>query len=199
MLRTRRMSSNASCKLSPVRLSLKTNTPPFACMFCSTVARTAARTSSWEIWSMLRPSKAPTVVASTLQIRPLRQSVCMRMTSPSTLQETSERHESGTKRDRLPVDFVRVALIQRTNKGNDLPDLGVLEHTPKRCWHGLLWDFPFDQLKQGKIITAKFPFVIEEGWAHATTTAGTVTGRAAILKKQRTPFLDCLRIPCIRV
>src|SRR5215475_9589096 len=199
MLRTRRMSSNASCKLSPVRLSLKTNTPPFACMFCSTVARTAARTSSWEIWSMLRPSKAPTVVASTLQIRTLRHSVCMRMTSSSTLQETSERHESGTKRDRLPVDFVRVALIQRTDEGNDLPDLVVLEHTPKRCWHGLLWHLPFDQLKQGEIITAKFPFVVEESWAHATAAAGTVAGRAARLKEQCAPFLDCLSVPCIWV
>src|SRR5215470_13082028 len=199
MLRTRRIFSNASCKFSPVRLSLKTNTPPFACTFCSTVVRTAVRTSSWEIWSMLRPSKAPTAVASTLQIRPLRQSVCMRMTSPSTLQETSEHHESETKRDWLPVDFVRVTLIQRTNEGDDLPDLVVLEHTPKRCWHGLLWDFPFDQLKQGEIITAKFPFVIEEGWAHATAAAGTMAGRAAILKKQLTPFLDCLRIACIRV
>jgi hypothetical protein len=27
----------------------------------------------------------------------------------------------------------------------------------------------FDQLEQGEIITAKFPFVVEEGWAHATT------------------------------
>src|SRR5262245_62731351 len=136
MLRTRRMSSNASCKFSPVRLSLKTNTPPFACTFCSTVVRTAARTSSWEIWSMLRPSKASTVVASTLQIRPLRQSVCMRMTLPSTLQETSERHESGTKRGRLPVDFVRVALIQRTDEGKELPDIVILEYVRKCCWHG---------------------------------------------------------------
>src|SRR5262245_15762396 len=147
MLRTRRMSSNASCKFSPVRLSLKTNTPPFACMFCSTVAHTAARTSSWEIWSMLRPSTAPTAMVSTLHSRPLRHSVCMRMTSSSTLQEASEHYESGTKRDRLPVDFVRVALIQRTDESKELPDLVVLEHTPKRCWHSLLWDLPFDQLK----------------------------------------------------
>src|SRR4029453_3036823 len=199
MLRTRRMSSNTSCKFSPARLSLKTNTPPFACMCLSTIALTAARTSSWEICSILRSAATPGAVASAIHIRPLRQSVCIRMTSSSTLQEASEHHESGTKRDRLPVDFVRVALIQRTDEGNDLPDLVVLEHTPKRCWHGLLWHLPFDQLKQGEIITAKFPFVIEEGWAHATAAAGTVAGRAAILKKQRTPFLDCLRLPCIRV
>src|SRR6266567_685144 len=199
MLRTRRMSSNASCKFSPVRLSLKANTPPFACMFCSTVALTAARTSSWEICSILRSAATPAAVASAIQIRPLRHRVCIHMTSSSTLQEASEHYESGARRDRLPVDFVRVALIQRTDEGNDLPDLVVLEHTPKCCWHGLLWNFSFDQLEQGEIITAKFPFVIEEGWAHATTAAGPVAGRAASLKKQRTPFLDRLRIPCVRV
>src|SRR5712691_8040668 len=147
MLRTRRMSSNVSCKFSPTRLSLKTNTPPCACICFSTIALTAARTSSWEICSILRPSTAPTAVASALHIRPLRHSVCIRMTSSSTLQETSEHHESGAKRDRLPVDFVRVALIQRADEGNDLPDLVVLEHTPKRCWHGLLGDLSFDQLE----------------------------------------------------
>src|SRR4029453_6979725 len=199
MLRTRRMSSNASCKSSPVRLSLKANTPPFACMFCSTVARTAARTSSWEICSILRSAATPAAAASTLHIRPLRYSVCMRMTSSSTLQEASEHDESRAKRDGLPVDFVRVALIQRADEGQELPDLVLVEHTPKRCWHGLLWDLSFDQLEQGEIITAKFPFVVEEGWAHATTAAGTVAGRAAILQVQRAPFLDCLRLPCIRV
>src|SRR6266446_4891041 len=147
MLRTRRMSSNVSCKFSPTRLSLKTNTPPCSCICFSTIALTAVRTSSWEIWSMLRPSTAPTAVASTLHIRPLRHSVCMRMTSSSTLQEAFEHHERGARRDRLPVDFVRIALIQRTDEGHDLPDLVVLEHTPKRCWHGLLWNLPFDQLE----------------------------------------------------
>src|SRR5437763_12241444 len=189
MLRTRRMSSNASCKFSPVRLSLKAKTPPFACMFCSTVARTAARTSSWEICSILRSAATPTAVASTLHIKPLRHSVCIRMTSSSTLQEASEHHEGGARRDRLPVDFIRIALIQRADEGNDLPDLIVFEHTPKRCWHSLLWDLPFDQLEQGEIITAKFPFVIEEGWAHATAAAGPVAGGAAGLKEQRAPFL----------
>src|SRR5262245_57947969 len=163
MLRTRRMSSNASCRSSPARLSLKTNTPPFACICCSTIALTAARTSSWEICSILRSAATPAAVASASHSRPLRHSVCIRMTLSSTLQEASEHHERGTKRDWLPVDFIRVALIQRTDKGNDLPDLVVLEHPPKRCWHSLLWDLPFDQLEQSEIITAKFPFVIEEG------------------------------------
>src|SRR5262245_14244837 len=193
------MSSNASCNSYPARLSLKTNTPPFACMCVSTIALTAARTSSWEIWSILRSAATPAAVASAIHIRALRHSVCIRMTSSSTLQEASEYHESGAKRDRLPVDFVRVALIQRTDEGNDLPDLVVLEHTPKRCWHSLLWDLPFDQLEQGAIITAKFPFIIEEGWAHATTAAGAVAGRAASLQEQCTPFLDRLSVPCIRV
>src|SRR2546425_8635439 len=199
MLRTRRMSSNASCKSSPARLSLKTNTPPFACICFSTIALTAARTSSWEICSILRSAATPATVASAIHIRPLRHSVCIRMTSSSTLQEASEHHESGAKRVGLPVDFVQVALIQRADEGNDLPDLVVLEHTPKRCWHGLLRDLPFDQLEQGEIITAKFPFVVEEGWAHATAAAGTMTARAATLKVQRAPFLDRLSIPCIRV
>src|SRR5262252_7977630 len=185
------MSSNASCKSSPARLSLKTNTPPCACICCSTIVLTAARTSSWEIWSMLRSSTAPTAVASTPHIRTLRHRVCIRMTS-STLQKASKHHERGARSGRLPVDFVRVTLIQRTDEGNNLPDLVVLEHISKRCWHGLLWDLPLDQLEQGEIITAKFPFVIEEGWAHATAAAGTVAGRAASLQEQGTTLLDRL-------
>src|SRR5215471_3451098 len=96
--------------------------------------------------------------------------------------------------NRLPVDFIRVALIQRTDEGNDFPDLVVLEHTPKRRWHGLLWDLAFDQLEQGEIITAELPFVVEEGRAHAATATSTVAGRAAILQEQRAPFLDRLSI-----
>ena len=57
--------------------------PSFACICFSMMALTAARTSSCEIWSMLRPPSvpaAPAAVASTHHIGPLRQSICIRIT-----------------------------------------------------------------------------------------------------------------------
>lgn len=97
----------------------------------------------------------------------------------------------------LPHDQSRVALVDRSNPGNDLPDLLILENRPENRRHLLLWNPALDQVKESLIVAAILPAIVKHGWGpgHPTSTPGTMAARTAGLQIQFVSLLDRLFVP----